>query len=78
VIPWCEAFVLVIGHWQPCKAPAVTAYRYACLYGHEFIRSVCAAHDPVPGQVGCRYCQAAGREVPLTWQLVEVAAAPRQ
>lgn len=71
--PWCEAYVLVVGAWQPCKAPAIAAYRYDCANGHHFTRSVCVDHDPVPGQVGCRYCQQLGLEVPLTWQLVDVA-----
>lgn len=77
--PWCEAFVDVLGSWQPCKAPAIAAYLYQCPAGHHFTRSVCAGHDPVPGRVGCRYCQVQGIEAPLTWQLVDVAdVQPRQ
>lgn len=84
MIPWCEAYVPLPEAFTtrggpvfvPCRAPAVAAYRYRCAWNHELTRSVCAEHDPVPGNVGCYVCKQAGREVPMTWQLVEVAAAP--
>jgi hypothetical protein len=73
MVPWCEAYVPVVGQLQPCKAPAVVAYRYRCRLGHDLTRSVCAGHDPVPGEVGCYHCRQAGIEEPMTWQLTEVA-----
>jgi len=88
VTPWCEAYVPVtVDHlpagapviqFVPCKAPATAAYRYTCIYRHEMTRSSCAAHDPVPGEVGCYTCKQAGREEPVTWQVVELAAGPSQ
>ena len=62
----------------PCKAPAAAAYRFRCIHGHEVTRSVCAEHDPVPGSVGCYQCYKDGREEPMTWEVVEVGATPRQ
>lgn len=76
MVPWCEAFVPVLGQLVPCKAPAVAAYRYRCQFGHAVTRSVCADHDPVPGVVGCHQCKAGGAEVPMTWELVEGGTAP--
>lgn len=76
--PWCEAYVPVLGHLQPCRAPAVAVYRYHCARGHEVTRSVCADHDPVPGAVGCWHCKQEGREEPMTWELVAVGPGPRQ
>lgn len=73
MVPWCEAYVPVVGQLAPCKAPAAAAYRYSCANGHHVTRSVCAEHDPVPGVVGCYECKAAGKEVPMTWELLEVA-----
>jgi hypothetical protein len=76
--PWCEAYVPVLGQLAPCKAPAVAAYRYRCAAGHQVTRSSCARHDPVPGTVGCHQCKQAGTETPMTWELVERAAAQGQ
>lgn len=87
--PWCEAYVplsfrpdlaavIPSGALVPCKAPAVAAYRYRCILGHQVTRSVCPEHDPVPGVVGCYECKQGGREEPMTWELVEVRPAPRQ
>lgn len=80
--PWCEAYVPMPhelgGQLVPCKMPSAAAYRFRCRFGHELTRAVCADHDPVPGEVGCRYCHDAGREEPMTWQVVELAAGPSQ
>jgi len=67
---------LPVIQFVPCKAPATAAYRYICIYRHEITRSSCSDHDPVPGNVGCYTCRKAGREEPMTWQVVELAAEP--
>lgn len=77
--PWCEAYVPmppeVGGGLAPCKAPAVASYRFSCAApaAHQLTRSVCADHDPIPGEVGCRFCHDEGKEVPMTWEVIALA-----
>jgi hypothetical protein len=84
VIPWCEAKVpipvIIQGVEHPagalvvCQAPAIASYTYYCAVCHyQGTRSVCAEHDPVPGQVGCAACHDRGQEHPLTWTIAELA-----
>jgi hypothetical protein len=58
--------------WRECGQPAIAVYDWTCPREHSVRKGVCAAHEPVPGLVGCRQCFNDGHDdAEMTAQLIE-------
>lgn len=63
----CRAAIPLQSGWRECGEDATVEYEYRCVQGHVKRRATCPAHEPVPGDVGCRECFDIGTDRPMTW-----------